>query len=88
MVAALAQLGVRKATGRHDRAEHAQHLEQYYAVPQLGAVIVPLNYRLAARIFVYLANHSGARACACTRTISTSSIRTRPHADRRAFRGL
>ena len=36
-----------------------QHLEQYYAVPQLGAVIVPMNYRLTADDFVYLANHSG-----------------------------
>ena len=36
-----------------------QHLEQFYAVPQLGAVIVPMNYRLTADDFVYLANHSG-----------------------------
>ncbi len=39
-----------------------QHLEGYYAVPQIGAVIVPLNYRLTADDFVYLINHSGARA--------------------------
>ena len=38
-----------------------QHLEQYYAIPQLGAVIVPLNYRLVAEDFVYLANHSGTK---------------------------
>jgi fatty-acyl-CoA synthase len=36
-----------------------EHLEQYYAVPQIGAVIVPMNYRLTADDFVYLANHSG-----------------------------
>ena len=36
-----------------------QHLEQVYAVPQLGAGIVPMNYRLTADDFVYLANHSG-----------------------------
>jgi fatty-acyl-CoA synthase len=30
-----------------------QHLEQYYAVPQIGAVIVPLNYRLTSDDFVY-----------------------------------
>jgi fatty-acyl-CoA synthase len=30
-------------------------------VPQLGAVVVPLNYRLIAEDFVYLINHSGAR---------------------------
>jgi fatty-acyl-CoA synthase len=36
-------------------------LEQFYAVPQLGAVVVPLNYRLTAEDFVYLIEHSGAR---------------------------
>lgn len=36
-------------------------LESFYAVPQLGAVLVPLNYRLIAADFVYLINHSGAR---------------------------
>jgi fatty-acyl-CoA synthase len=37
---------------------HAQ-LESFYAVPQIGAVLVPLNYRLTADDFVYLINHSG-----------------------------
>src|SRR6266852_6200838 len=39
---------------------HAQ-IESFYAVPQIGAVLVPLNYRLTADDFVYLINHSGAR---------------------------
>src|SRR6266850_2383430 len=39
---------------------HAQ-LESFYAVPQMGAVLVPLNYRLTADDFVYLINHSGSR---------------------------
>src|SRR5216684_9071050 len=39
---------------------HAQ-LESFYAVPQIGAVLVPLNYRLTADDFVYLINHSDAR---------------------------
>ena len=38
---------------------HAQ-LEAFYAVPQLGAVVVPINYRLTAQDFVYILNHSGA----------------------------
>jgi len=38
---------------------HAQ-LESYYAVPQIGAVIVPINYRLIADDFAYIINHSGA----------------------------
>ncbi len=37
---------------------HAQ-LEAFYAVPQLGAVLVPINYRLTAEDFVYIVNHSG-----------------------------
>jgi fatty-acyl-CoA synthase len=39
---------------------HAQ-LESFYAVPQVGAVLVPLNYRLTADDFVYLISHSGSR---------------------------
>jgi fatty-acyl-CoA synthase len=39
---------------------HAQ-LESFYAVPQIGAVLVPVNYRLIADDFAYLLNHSGAR---------------------------
>jgi acyl-CoA synthetase (AMP-forming)/AMP-acid ligase II len=59
--AALAALGVE----RGDRVAtiapntHAQ-LEAFYAVPQLGAVLVPINYRLTAADFVYIVNHSGA----------------------------
>src|SRR5437870_6442191 len=40
---------------------HAQ-LESFYAVPQVGAILVPINYRLTAEDFVYLIQHSGARA--------------------------
>ncbi len=38
---------------------HAQ-LESFYAVPQLGAVLVPINFRLVADDFRYLIQHSGA----------------------------
>jgi fatty-acyl-CoA synthase len=37
---------------------HAQ-LESFYAVPQLGAVLVPINYRLTADDFAYIIGHSG-----------------------------
>ncbi len=36
-------------------------LEAFYAVPQLGAVVVPLNYRLSGDDFAYMINHSGSR---------------------------
>ena len=39
---------------------HAQ-LEGFYAVPQLGAVLVPLNYRLLPADWAYMVNHSGCR---------------------------
>src|ERR1041385_2114192 len=60
--AALQRLGVRQG----DRVAyiapntHAQ-LESFYAVPQLGAVTVPINHRLAADDFAYILGHSGAR---------------------------
>jgi fatty-acyl-CoA synthase len=36
-------------------------LEGFYAVPQTGAILVPMNYRLTADDFAYIINHSGAR---------------------------
>jgi len=60
--AALQTLGVKEG----DRVAyiapntHAQ-LESFYAIPQIGAVLVPINYRLTADDFVYLITHSGAR---------------------------
>jgi fatty-acyl-CoA synthase len=36
------------------------HLEAYYAVPQIGAVLVPVNYRLLPDDFEYIINHCGA----------------------------
>lgn len=39
---------------------HSQ-LESFYAVPQAGAVLVPINYRLTTDDFVYIVNHSGSK---------------------------
>src|SRR5277367_5083087 len=61
--AALAKLGVGKGDRVATIAPNThQHLEQFYAIPQLGAVIVPINYRLSADDFVYVVTHSGAKA--------------------------
>lgn len=38
------------------------HLEAFYALPQIGAVIVPINFRLTAADFAYILKHSGACA--------------------------
>jgi fatty-acyl-CoA synthase len=57
---------------------HAQ-LESFYAVPQLGAVLVPVNYRLTAEDFVYIANHSGAAVLCADRDYldAVDSVRDR-----------
>ncbi|PYI85404.1 MAG: o-succinylbenzoate--CoA ligase [Verrucomicrobia bacterium] len=71
--AALQRLGIRPG----DRVAyiapntHAQ-LESFYAVPQIGAIIVPINYRLIADDFAYIINHSGARVvCVHTDYLAT-----------------
>ncbi|MEO6447076.1 MAG: long-chain-fatty-acid--CoA ligase [Gemmatimonadaceae bacterium] len=58
--AVLQALGV----GKGDRVAYIApnthaHLEGYYAVPQIGAVMVPINYRLLPSDFQYLISHSG-----------------------------
>jgi fatty-acyl-CoA synthase len=59
---ALAALGVGKGDRVATIAPNThQHLEQFYAIPRLGAVIVPINYRLSADDFVFVAAHSGAK---------------------------
>ena len=59
---ALQEMGV----GQGDRVAYIapnthSHLEAYYAVPQIGAVLVPINYRLLAEDFEYIINHCGAK---------------------------
>ena len=60
--AALQGMGVRKG----DRVAYIapnthEQLESFYAVPQIGAVLVPINYRLTADDFAYIIAHSGAK---------------------------
>src|SRR5258708_7406363 len=60
--AALQRMGVTKG----DRVAYIapnvhEQLESFYAVPQIGAVLVPINYRLTAEDFVYITSHSGAK---------------------------
>ncbi len=59
--AALQRMGLRQG----DRVAYIapnihQQLESFYAVPQIGAVLVPVNYRLTAEDFAYIIDHSGA----------------------------
>jgi fatty-acyl-CoA synthase len=59
--AALQNLGVKSG----DRVAYIapnthRQLESFYAVPQIGAVLVPINFRLTAADFSYIIKHSGA----------------------------
>ena len=59
---ALQKLGI----GKGDRVAYISpnthaNLESFYAVPQIGAVVVPINYRLTAEDFAYIIHHSGSR---------------------------
>jgi fatty-acyl-CoA synthase len=76
---ALQALGVRQG----DRVAYISlnclsMLESFYAVPQIGAICVPINYRLIANDFVYLIKHSGAKSFALTLTILMPSIQFAP----------
>ena len=77
---ALQRLGVRQG----DRIAYIapnvhQQLESFYAVPQIGAVLVPINFRLNADDFAYIIEHSGATVvCACEEYLdAVDSIRDR-----------
>jgi fatty-acyl-CoA synthase len=56
-----------------------QELESFYAVPQIGAVLVPINFRLTADDFAYIIDHSGATVvCAAEEYLeAVESIRER-----------
>jgi len=57
----LLELGVRQGDRVAYIAPNTRaQLESFYAVPQIGGVLVPINYRLTADDFAYLINHSGA----------------------------
>src|SRR5690242_3909197 len=78
--AALQRLGVRQG----DRVAYIapnvhQQLESFYAVPQIGAVLVPINFRLTADDFAYIIDHSGASVVCATEEYldAVDSIRDR-----------
>jgi fatty-acyl-CoA synthase len=59
---ALQALGVRRGDRVASIAPNTHaHLEGYYAVPQIGGVLVPINYRLIPDDFEYIINHCGAK---------------------------
>src|ERR1051326_591923 len=70
LAGALRRLGVQ----RGDRVatfcwNHHQHLEIYFAVPSMGAVVHTLNIRLAAEELAYIANHAADRVIVVDRVL-------------------
>ena len=60
--AALQQMGVRPGDRVATVASNTlAHLEAFYAVPRIGGVLVPINYRLTADDIAYILEHSGAK---------------------------
>ena len=60
--AALQRLGV----GKGDRVAYVSlnthsHLESFYAIPCIGAVLVPINFRLKPQEIAYILQHCGAK---------------------------
>ncbi|HEU4544028.1 MAG TPA: long-chain fatty acid--CoA ligase [Jiangellaceae bacterium] len=70
LASALTELGVRPgqrvATFMWNNVEH---VEAYFAVPAMGAVIHPLNIRLFPEQVVYIANHAGDRVVIVDNTL-------------------
>ena len=82
LIGALRELGVR----RGDRVatfcwNHQQHLEAYYAVPCMGAVLHTLNIRLAPDEVAYIANHAGDSVILVDRVLLPQFEAIRPHLD-------
>jgi fatty-acyl-CoA synthase len=76
---ALQRLGVRVG----DRVAYIApntlaQLESFYAVPQIGAVLVPINYRLTPDDFAYIISHSGATVVCADQDYLEAVDRIRP----------
>jgi fatty-acyl-CoA synthase len=60
---ALLSLGVRKGDRVCILSPNSHYfLESYYGVTQIGAILVPLNFRLVASDHQYIVNHAGVKA--------------------------
>jgi fatty-acyl-CoA synthase len=78
--AALQSLGVRPGDRVAYLAPNTHpQLESFYAVPQIGAVLVPINYRLSPAEFAYLIQHSGSRVVCAHSDYLDEVDSIRPH---------
>ncbi|HXG66491.1 MAG TPA: long-chain-fatty-acid--CoA ligase [Blastocatellia bacterium] len=76
---ALSHLGI----GKGDRVailslNNRRFFELYYGVPQLGAAVVPINFRIPPAEIKYILDHSGARALAVDDALAPAIDALRP----------
>ena len=79
LASALDRLGIRSGDRVAVLALNCHRFfELYYGVPQMGAVIVPINFRIPPSEIKYILDHSGARALAVDDTLAplVDSIRS------------
>ncbi len=80
LAVALQRLGIR----RGDRVatlcwNHYQHLESYFAIPCMGAVVHTLNVRLTADDLAYIVNHADDKAIIVDQVLLPLFEKFRPH---------
>jgi fatty-acyl-CoA synthase len=55
------------------------HFDMYWAVPGMGAVLHPLNVRLAPEDIAYIINHAGDKALIYHRDFAPLVEKLKPH---------
>jgi long-chain acyl-CoA synthetase len=79
LASALDRLGIRSGDRVAVLALNCHRFfELYYGVPQMGAVIVPINFRIPPSEIKYILDHSGARALAVDDTLAPLVDAVRP----------
>jgi long-chain acyl-CoA synthetase len=79
---ALAALGLRSGDRVAVLALNCHRFfELYYAVPQMGATIVPINFRIPAAEVKYILDHAGARALFVDAALAPLAEAVRPQLD-------
>ncbi len=85
---ALRELGIRPGDRVATLAWNShRHLELYFAVPSIGAVLHTINFRLAREQLLYIINHAQDRVVFVDRSVAAlaAALQRRP-AGRRALR--
>ena len=77
---ALLALGIKKGDRVCILSPNSHYfMESYYGVTQIGAILVPLNYRLVASDHEYIINHAGVKAVLVDYEYTKVMDETRPN---------